>query len=87
MTAQPAIRDLRFLSSEARIIDALRDIAGVFGKTLSITAMPEASETDEYLFLIHFDQTKDAIAAAKAMQCYHYGFSTLLVAIPRSRKA
>jgi hypothetical protein len=82
----PEIADLRFLSSEAKMIDALKEIAGVFGKTLSVSPMPQTTRSDDHLFLIHFDQTRDAIAASKAMKCYLYGFSTLMVSIPRHRK-
>jgi hypothetical protein len=81
----PEIADLRFLSSEAKMIEALKEIASVFGKTLSVSAMPQSGDSDDYLFLIHFDQTKDAIAASKAMKCYLYGFSTLMASIPRNR--
>ncbi len=81
--ARPStIADLRFLSSEAKMVEALREIAGVFGKTLSVTPMPKTAKSNDHLFLIHFDQTRDAIAASKAMKCYLYGFSTLMVSIP-----
>ena len=86
-SAAPEINDLGLLSSEAKILDALREIASIFGKTLSVRAMPENGEptTGDYRFLIHFEQTQDAIAAAKAMKCYLCGFSTLLVTIPRQQ--
>ena len=80
------LKDLEFLDSGHQIQDALARIAGAFGKILSISQLVLSNEyrRPEYVFFINFENAQDAMTAARDLDGLLYGFSAIVIAIPRN---
>lgn len=83
--------EVRSLASrhEVEIVASLRNIAGRYGRVLEVSLLPEPVKEGSPVstFLIDFEMTLEAVAAARAMQCPLAGFSTVMVSIPRPNRA
>ncbi len=82
----PEIEALALLGTEAEMVDALRDIAGGYGNITAVSPIATVSrgEAETRLFSVSFERTVDAMAASRGLQCYLFGFSTLIVPVPRN---
>lgn len=82
---RPEIEALALLASEAEMVDALRDIAAGYGSVAAVSPIATVSRGDAEtrLFSINFERTVDAMAASRGLQCYLFGFSTLIVPVPK----
>lgn len=80
----PEILALGQMQTQVAMLSGLRDIASRYGKVGDITqlANPHNAPQDQQVFLVNFDDTADAIAAARKLKCHLFGFSTLLVSVP-----
>lgn len=80
----PEIQALGHMGSKHAVLDGLLEIASRFGKVGDITALenPHNTPSDHDLFLVNFEETADAIVAARKLKCHLFGFSTLLVSVP-----
>jgi hypothetical protein len=85
MPCAPAIQALSHLPSSAAVQAGLWDIASQYGKVAVITPLPSSSQSplNHQIFLVDYEDTVDAIAASRGLKCQLFGFSTLLVSIPR----
>jgi hypothetical protein len=83
---QRAIEDLELLDSEARVQEVLSEIVGAYGKVNSISLVPPKRQAvpNEYKYLVNFDSTLDAMAAASELKCLLIGFSALVVSVSRN---
>ena len=86
-----AIEALELLDSETQVQDVLGEIVGAYGKVNSISVVPPMKEVkevvpNEYKFLVNFDSTRDAMAAATELKCLLVGFSALVVSVSRNVK-
>lgn len=83
-----AIEALELLDSEAQVQDVLSEIVGAYGKVNSISLIHPTKESvpNKYKYLVYFDSTQDAMAAAAELKCLLVGFSALLVlvSVPQS---
>ena len=82
------IEALGLMSSKSQIENSLREIAGRYGKVLSVSVVqkPMHSEVERDVFFIAFDKTIEALVASQAFDGLLYGFTTLAVSVPRSNK-
>lgn len=78
------LRKLQFLASEAEIQEALGKIAGAFGKVNSIAYLAQGSDPSAYVFFVDFEDTLDAMTAARDLNGFLYGFSALMVKVQKS---
>ena len=82
----PEIEALGLLASETDIQSRLNEIASAYGKVVGVSKITgtklDGDEND--IFLVDFARSQDALVAAHALRCYLYGFSTLLVPVPRN---
>jgi len=85
-SGKQAIEALELLDSETQVQDVLSEIVGAYGKVNSISLVPPRKEVvrNEYKYLVNFDSTQDAMAAAAELKCLLVGFSALLVSVSRS---
>ncbi|HQW21215.1 MAG TPA: hypothetical protein PLI90_11165 [Rhodocyclaceae bacterium] len=80
---------LCLLESETEIQEAVKRIAVSFGKVhsvipISLQNRDDNTEHAEYAFTINFENTLDAMTAAKELKGFLYGFSALVVKIRRN---
>ena len=82
------IEALGGLVSKSQIADRLRDIAGCYGKVLSVTTVQKTTheEMEKDLFFIRFDKANEALLASRALDGLLYGFTTLAVSVSRNGK-
>lgn len=82
----PGIEALGLLTSETDIQSRLNEIASAYGKVVGVSkiACTKLDGDENDTFLVDFDRSQDALVAAQALRCYLYGFSTLLVPVPRN---
>lgn len=82
----PGIEALGLLASETDIHNRLNEIASAYGKVVGVSKIAgrNADGDGNDTFLVDFDRSQDALVAAQALRCYLYGFSTLLVPVPRN---
>ena len=87
-TRKHAIQALELLDSETQVQDVLSEIVGACGKVNSISLMPPTKEVvpNKYKYLVYFDSTQDAMAAAAELKCLLVGFSALLVSVSLNEK-
>jgi len=81
---QKELMNLQFLTSETQIREALGKIASAFGKVNSIAPLTKNSDSSEYVFFVDFEDTLDAMTAARALKGFLYGFSALMVKVQKS---
>ena len=86
---QQALKNLQFLASESQIQEGLNRIASAFGKVNSIARVDFSKECDasEYVFFVDFQDTRDAMTAARHLNGFLYGFSALMVKIRKNGHA
>lgn len=79
------LESLARLPSVARMADALHALAQAYGEVRSVSPLvgTAASEHDKLHFLIDFERSADALAASRGLPGFLFGFSTLLVSLPR----
>ncbi|WP_439114747.1 hypothetical protein [Hydrogenophaga sp.] len=80
----PEIQALSHMGSKHAVLGGLLAIASRYGKVGEITALerPQNAASDHDIFLVNFEETADAIVAARKLKCHLFGFSTLLVSVP-----
>jgi hypothetical protein len=78
------IEALGLLAGEADIHRRLHQITSAYGTVRAIlrTDGTSVGMDKRNNYLVEFDRSQDALAAAQALRCYLYGFSTLLVSVP-----
>lgn len=71
--------------SESRIVENLTLFLGEFGKINSVSFMPPSIDggMEELVFFVNFEKSDAAMSAANSLDCILYGFSTVVVRIPR----
>lgn len=81
----PGLESLARLPSLVCMVDALHELAGAYGEVRSVSPLAgaAASEHDKLHFLIDFERSADALAASRGLPGFLFGFSTLLVTLPR----
>lgn len=81
----PELECLARLPSLARMADALHELAQAYGEVRSVSPLvgAETSDHDKLHFLIDFERSADALAASRGLPGFLFGFSTLLVSLPR----
>lgn len=81
----PKVAALVSLDNEMEIIERLNALAGDFGTVVGISPLPELIKSDKETatYLISFEMTHEALAAARELQCVMVGFTTVMVSIPR----
>ena len=79
---------LQSLDSETLVKDTLSEIVGAYGEVLAISrVVPKEGDVDgECKYLVNFDCTQDAMAAAAELKCFLVGFSVLLVPVSKNRQ-
>ena len=85
-SARQELKNLELLETGTQIQEALAKIANAFGKIQSISQLALSNEywRPEYVFFIHFANTNDAMNAARDLGGLLYGFSALVVTVPRN---
>jgi hypothetical protein len=80
----PEIQALGQMPSQAAMLGELLQIASRYGKVGEITPLdnPRQGPSDTQIFLVNYEDTADAIVAARKLKCHLFGFSTLLVSVP-----
>ncbi len=83
------MENLRFLSSEIQIQEGVSKIAGTFGKVQSVAplALENGHDQPGYAFFVNFENTRDAMTAAKDLKGLLYGFSGLVVKIHKQEQS
>lgn len=84
LSRKSEIEALGLLKSETQVIDGLREIAGTFGKVVSICALQ--IDPSKYMFLVEFERSEDARVASSVLGCYLYGLLTLVVSVLKNGK-
>ena len=77
------LESLHLLESASEIHEAVSRIATTFGNVHSVIpiALPKGDAAAEYAFTINFENTLDAMTAARELKGCLYGFSALVVKI------
>jgi len=80
----PEIQALSHMGSKDAVLGGLLEIASRYGKVGDISALqsPKNAPSDHDIFLVNYEETADAIVAARKLKCHLFGFSTLLVPVP-----
>lgn len=80
----PEIQALGQMPSQAAMLGELLQIASRYGKVGEITPLDNLRQgsSDTQIFLVNYEDTADAIVAARKLKCHLFGFSTLLVSVP-----
>ena len=78
------IEALGLLATEADRHSRLHEITSAYGRVRGVlkTDGTSVGRDNRNNYLVEFDRAQDALAAAQALRCYLYGFSTLLVSVP-----
>lgn len=86
---QQDLKNLRLLASATQIQEGLKRIASAFGKVNSIARIDLSKESDpaEYVFFVNFEDTLDAMTAARHLNGFLYGFSALMVKVQNNGHA
>jgi hypothetical protein len=79
------LQSLAGLPSVARMSEALHLLAQDYGEVRSVSSLLGAAESghDKLYFLVDFERSADALAASRGLPGFLFGFSTLLVTLPR----
>lgn len=79
------LESLHLLESASEIHEAVSRIAATFGNVHSVIpiALPNGNGAGEYAFTINFENTLDAMTAARELKGFLYGFSALVVKIKK----
>lgn len=80
------LKALESLEGGRQIEEALVRIAAGYGKVESISQLVLSNEyrRSEYVFFINFADPDDAMRAARELDGLLYGFSALVVTVPRN---
>ncbi|MDD5176205.1 MAG: RNA-binding protein [Sterolibacterium sp.] len=83
---QQELKNLRLLASESQIQDGLNRIAGTFGKVNSVVRvdLQKKCDSSEYVFFVDFEDTLDAMTAARHLNGFLYGFSALMLKVQKN---
>lgn len=83
-TIEPQWVESLCLPASSPNVEDLTRILSEFGKINSISFMPPLMEhgIEEHVFLVNFENSDAAMAAANCLDCILYGFSTVVVRVP-----
>lgn len=71
------------LLDDTEALDRLAHIAERFGKVQSVLLLSNLPETATSTFLVNFAAHSDAFQAARELHCQLYGFTSVIVSLPR----
>lgn len=86
LSRRERLESLSLLESENEILEGVEKIAVTFGRVHSVIPISSTNGDDNagYIYTINFESTLDAMTAARELKGVLYGFSALVIKVPKT---